>query len=399
LSLRIKLIFLGILAVVASIIKPPLSLYQYPISLWSPLEFIAKNNRWICIGISLFIIIILLGRTRYNLSAFYSLIALHFLFLLKNSMSIFFESLPFFVGFMSMLIANRAMAFQAIKSIEKAKEIWLPVTSASLLFIAINSIQYYINPSATFLVSGRYHGVTSNPLMFALSSAIIIPALLYQYHRSSIKFKLIYIISFIILLYFIYLTGSRLGLIIIVLSVALFYRSKYSAALNFAIALMLVLAIWTIFSENIIELGNSRIFTFKNTRADVWEWQLKTILKYPLWGIELDYGKRLEFGENSYFAAGVAGGFPGIILIGIFTFSIIAKLKRLLTCERVVGWRPETSLAISILGTCLVAAFGEGFFLGIFTFPLILLIYTVSISDALVMQLLSQKKETFYHKK
>ena len=243
------------------------------------------------------------------------------------------------------------------------------------------------------LVGERYHGITSNPLMFALSASIIIPTLLYQYKIAAKKFKWIYIISFISMAYFIYLSGSRLGLLLVFFSVSMFYRSKFISTMNFIIPLLLVLALWTSFSENVFISKNARIFSTESNRVQVWANQVDLVWENPLWGVDLGSGERLGFGENSYLSAGVAVGISGIFLIILFAFKIVAKLKKLLACERVVGWQPETSLAISILATSFFAAFFEAFFLGIFTFPLILLIYAMAISDGLVSRALYENNQ------
>ena len=392
-TLRNNLFFLGLLAVVASIIKPPVEITHYPVSLWFPLEYIANNNRWICIGICLIILITSAGKVKFTLSGFVSLAGLQFLFFLKNYDAIYLKSILLFVGFLLMLLATKATASQALRGIEKKNGLWVPVKLASFAFIIINVLQYYINPVATMLVGERYHGITSNPLMFALSASIIIPTLLYQYKIAAKKFKWIYIISFISMAYFIYLSGSRLGLLLVFFSVSMFYRSKFISTMNFIIPLLLVLALWTSFSENVFISKNARIFSTESNRVQVWANQVDLVWENPLWGVDLGSGERLGFGENSYLSAGVAVGISGIFLIILFAFKIVAKLKKLLACERVVGWQPETSLAISILATSFVAAFFEAFFLGIFTFPLILLIYAMAISDGLVSRALYENNQ------
>ena len=137
---------------------------------------------------------------------------------------------------------------------------------------------------------------------------------------------------------------------------------------------------------------NSRIFSTENTRSYVWKSQLEQMAEHPLLGNPLNPGGRVEFGENSYFAAGAGVGFFGFLLAIAIAGWAINRIWALAQIERTMGWRPELALPVAIISSCLVGSFFEAVLLGIFTFPLICMLYTIFASDVLIRRFeMSQK--------
>jgi hypothetical protein len=189
---------------------------------------------------------------------------------------------------------------------------------------------------------------------------------------------------FLIIIYFINLSQSRLGLLVMALSVTFFFRGKVQKLFNFILPALVALMIMVLLGGGETIAVNARLIDPESNRADVWAVQLDRIIDNPFLGHPIGEGQRLGFNENSYLAAGVAVGVFGLILMGFFATAIFRRISDLRLQERRIGWHPVNAFCISLLGTSLVAAFFEAFFLGIFTFPLISAIYIAAVSNQLL---------------
>lgn len=386
--------FFAVFIITTAVTPPPGLNEENLIPLWGPLERIRADNRWICTAFASGLIAMCLNHgsrfaARGSGSLVILLLALHSLILVKNVAAVGLVALFYFTGLIVMISATRLVAGKTVADQPPGKtDCWKPLVVASFGFLAANLLQYLINPAATMVVSNRFSGITCNPQMYALATAVLVPALLFQYandHR--LVSRAIVLFAFFVLVFFVVLSGSRLSLLLSAFSVLMFYRAKLAQLAKFALPVVLLAVLFLMFGENLPLDPESRIASTTNTRSDVWQRQVDGILAHPIFGQQLEAGQRLGFGENSYLAAGVAVGLPGLFLVLGVAFLILRQLLSLMQLEHRLGWRPELALPIAVLSACLLGAFFEAFLLGIFTLPLTALLYTVFISEAMIQRL------------
>ena len=375
---------LATLVVVAAICPPNVAEWETLIPLWGPLEHIRSNNRWICSGLVILLILLAMSRgvggfTQGGWKLIIPLAGLHGLVFAKNFGAVREQAFYFLGGAILLMMATALTAGMMKERARQAtaKPAWWPLVLAAFGFIGINLIQYRLGPDATMLVSNRFSGVTSNPQMYALSLAIIVPALLYQYTSDRrLWSRALVLAAFLAALYMALLSGSRLSLLLSGLAVLFYFRAKIMQLAIFLIPAVIAAMFWLHYHEAIPTDPDSHITSLENTRSQVWSDQLALITQHPLFGKPLAPGERMGFGENSYLAAGATLGVPGLLLIGAFAFFLAGLIVRLIRLEQVKGWKPELALPIAVLATCLVGAFFEAFLMGVYTLPLTALLYT-----------------------
>jgi len=383
-------LLLAVLATVASIMPPPGYMPSDLIPLWGPFEYIRSNNRWICCGFSgLLVILSMLSQRRLGMASIpigaWLLVGLHLLIFLKNLSGDPTQVGLLLLAFVVMLGATTLIASGWASEAKPISRVWMPLSAASLGFLAVNAIQYRINPEATMLIGDRFSGTTSNPQMFSLAIAIIAPILLYQFTKTGNASRKVAILAACLMLgFFIILTGSRLALLLTLFSSLVFFRQKILGLTAFLIPLIAATTLWTSWVQEIHLDSTERIFSTDNTRGMVWQSQLESLIANPLWGVPLGASGRVGFGENSYLAAGVGLGIAGLLLVLAFTAWVVQRIWTLVQIESKTGWNPELALPIAILSSCLVAAFFEAVLLGVFTFPLITMLYTATASEVVV---------------
>ncbi len=398
---NLVLFLLAGLAVVASI-NPPLGFLGSEFGdsappLWGPLQTIRSNNRWICVFLSGGLLVLTFallrggkGRWPAGLAA---LLFVHILIFAKNGYADLFGSIPLLAGF---VLASSAVALVATRVATDASpvgRIWTPLVWASFGFLAVNLLQFRMGPEATMVVGGRFHGVTSNPQMYALSTAIIAPSLLFDYTRTKPTFpRWLTLLAFCVLAYFVYLSGSRLSVLLTTVSVLMFYRLRILKLAMFVVPAVIIATIWISGGEKVLLVNepldsrgeSARILSLEDTRSHVWIALVEKIFEFPISGEPIPEGARVGFGENSYLAAGAALGLPGLIGVLVFAGWLIAQVIAMMRLEGRLGWRPELALPVAILSTSLLAGFFEAVFLGIFTFPIITVLYCAFASHALL---------------
>jgi hypothetical protein len=380
------------LVIAAAINAPPTSpeaVDHY--SFWGPFQKISDENRWICSGLALWLIAICFS-TRFQRShsgwgrVALLLVGLHLLIFAKNFLAIGPSALFFLIGLVLSLESTQLVAWRMRLNANPALyNYWWPIVLASVGFLALNMIQYGINPAATMQVSDRFHGLTSNPQMYALTTAIMVPALLFQYTRDKrVIPRLIILSTFLVLVFFALRSGSRLSLLLSTVSILMYYRTRVRHLLTFAIPVAILALILLLNDKGLPLDSSSHLKSTDNTRSDVWSIQVQEILSHPLFGQPLMPGERLGFGENSYLASGATLGLAGLSLALGLAFTVILQVWALMNLEAKFGWSPQTALPIAILSTCLIGAFFEAFLLGIFTFPLMAMLYTSFIADTMI---------------
>jgi hypothetical protein len=372
------LVTMGLLIGISSIVKQPPSYAGIePLPFWGPFEFLADYSREIGTLLGALVLVwvgpsmTVLSKTSFILG----LLLTHVTIFLKNTYSGAPDSTLLFFVFLLLLISISSLAGNMRRS-SAGFHASIPLILGSLFFMGITIWQFLINPLAMLQPGGgeRFSGMTSNPQMFSLCLSIVIPTMLFLYYRfPSYRFVALIFLPFAV--FFAYLTGSRLAILITVLSVLLFYRSKIGRFFILLLPTILLAMIFFSGSEVDTQSQTDRYLSFENTREHVWVAQLSRFFENPLTGRPLPQGSRVGFSENSYLASGDSLGIVGVISLGIIVAFLIGRLRLMLRMERSHGWQPETALVASIIGTTMVGGIFEAVFYGIFTMPLIALVY------------------------
>jgi hypothetical protein len=255
------------------------------------------------------------------------------------------------------------------------------IAIVGLIFITLNAYQYYLNPEAVTFLHGRFLGTTGNPQHAAVLLAATIPCLMFLFQRiptwNFVKF--LWMMVTIGVMYFLFHTGSRTGLLMGAISILLFYRNNGGAWLRLTIALAFIAAIVLPFldptnltsSVGIDTSVSSRYSSFDNTRTDVWNALWRVFTENPIFGAPL-YSDRLNYGENSWLSAAANLGLIGFIpmmLMGWESLKVIWQLN--LLSQRKPAYFFQASMVIAGLGSMLVGSFFEAFLLGNITFALL----------------------------
>jgi hypothetical protein len=255
------------------------------------------------------------------------------------------------------------------------------IAIAGLIFVVANTYQYLINPHAITYVHNRFLGTTGNPQHAGVLLAATIPCLMFLL-QSTPGWKLaksLWLVILIVTIYFLFLSGSRTGLIMGGISILLFYRNNGGAWFRIILLLAICAALVLPFiqpetlssSSTGIDASVSDRFTSSNdTRASAWSGMLSGFSNNILFGIPLQ-GERLGYGENSWLAAGDQLGLVGfipMILMGWESLKLIWQLNQLSNRDSYYFF--QCSAVIAGLGSMLIGSCFEGYLLGNITFSL-----------------------------
>jgi TM2 domain-containing membrane protein YozV len=255
------------------------------------------------------------------------------------------------------------------------------IAVVGLIFVVVNTYQYAINPDAVTFVHNRFLGTTGNPQHAAVLLAATIPCLMFLIQTSSRwNFaKFMWVVVLIAVMYYLFITGSRTGILMGAISILLFYRNNGGAWLRIVIGLAIFAAVIIPFlepqalssSSAVDPTVSSRFSSIDNTRADVWNGMWKGFQENPVFGAPLQ-GDRMGYGENSWLAAGAGLGLIGFIpmmVMGWESLNLMWKLNQL--SQRQSYYFFHCSAVIAGLGSLLLGSIFEAFLLGTITFSLI----------------------------
>lgn len=271
------------------------------------------------------------------------------------------------------------------------------VALAGLLFVWINTFQGVINRNAIVFIQGRFSGTTGNPNHAAVFLATVFPALLYQVTKSKQnKVRLFWMATAALAFYWLLISGSRTGLIMVVISFLLFFSNKVLPLLIRIIALCFAVAAFHFLFPGIIDFAiitetigwdqmAARLERNSegglDTRAEIWQIQFNYFKRYPIFGAPVD-GDRIIFGENSWLGVASQFGWIGLIpmlFFGIGTSYRIVKLwgKRSLLPQ----FSNQFSLCFAGLIALMIGSVNEAYLLGSLSFPIMSLITYLILSE------------------
>ncbi|WP_309741525.1 hypothetical protein [Chamaesiphon sp. OTE_20_metabat_361] len=262
------------------------------------------------------------------------------------------------------------------------------IAVVGLIFVVANTYQYALNRYAITFVHSRFLGTTGNPQHAAVLLAATIPCLMFsiQSHPRWNFFKFLWLVTLLIVVYFLLLTGSRTGLLMGIVSILLFFRNNGGAWFRVILFIGISAALLLPFlepdslttSSGIDSSVSARFASTENSRESAWFWMWNSFTNNILFGEPLR-GDRMGYGENSWLSAAANLGLTGLIpmiLMGWESIKLIWQLNQLGNRQRYYFF--QTSVVIAGLGSMLVGSVFEAFLLGNITFSLLaFLIYLV----------------------
>jgi hypothetical protein len=250
--------------------------------------------------------------------------------------------------------------------------IWVDVLFAGVVFY-----QFRINPEPMIFLHGLLMGMTGNPQHAAIMLMAIVPCILFFLLSSNSKFwqKILCTIFLLLTIYLLLQTGSRTGLLSLMVGVFIFFGQRSSAQKKFLYILALLAILVFTFID--ISVASSfvpeKLISLQDTRTQVWQSMWQRFLLNPLFGAPLQ-GDRLGFNENSWLAIAATTGIIGLIPAILFAYQCI---KFAMELHRIGNRNPSHRLHCDMvtagISSLLVGSIAEAYLLGILTFALLAL--------------------------
>ncbi|WP_375471069.1 O-antigen ligase family protein [uncultured Nostoc sp.] len=274
-----------------------------------------------------------------------------------------------------------------------------------VMFSIACTYQGAFNMYAMTFNQGRFLGTTGNPIHASILLSVTIPSLIFliESRRRWDWVKFLWIAFLFVNAYFLFLTGSRTGMIMCITSILLFYRNRVGMLLRFGLIIGLILAIILSFihpnsGTTDYTLLTDRFVSGGNTREGVWQNMWNGFINNPLFGRPLD-GDRLGFGESSWLATADTTGLLGLIPLIMMG---LGCLQMMLQLHKLGVKKPEqflhTSTIIAGLSSILIGSLGEPFLLGNLSFPVMSLMIYLSLGKYLLDVDEVQKKYSLWQK-
>jgi len=322
--------------------------------------------------------------------AFFFIIILQVLVVFKTIIygNIFFAFLTILLfGVVIYMMVNGPSRW--IQTEEDARKAIWSIAIVGVIFIIANSYQAYIDWLPITFTQGRFLGTTGNPQHAAVLLAATIPAINYQFEKYLGLEKWFWLITLVLSLYGLYLTGSRTGMLIALLALIIYYRRRIR---NLLLWILLIIPLSSIIiNETFIteesvgsETLTERYLNVEDTRTMVWEAQARAFNQYPVFGAPLK-GERFRYGENSWLAVAASFGILGLIPLVIFGWLCLQMMLKLNKLSQLDPKHLRLyQLVISGLFSLLVGSYLEAYLLGNITFPLLCIFLYLIIGNFLI---------------
>jgi hypothetical protein len=302
-------------------------------------------------------------------------LAMFLVFQLVLSLNIAFRS-DFSRGAVGMLLDLYAFFLFGV-AIPHALQTWDDVisyvrgiASFGVIFAGLNLLQFFVKPSA--VVAARFEGTTNNAQLVGQICAMGLLPLCYLLVRSGkARFERpLLAATAAMLVIMLTWSGSRTGVIMAVVGLALLFRARLSrlAVAGVVIALFALLAAKIIFPEK--QIISEHLFSTGNTRSAVWTTLLHRFFENPFIGVMSN--ETGGYGESSYLAVasslGVMGLIPFLLALAMIGWSLnhLRRLRSHFADSLLVD------LVIATLVQCAAGAIFEDYLLGILTVTLLM---------------------------
>jgi hypothetical protein len=255
------------------------------------------------------------------------------------------------------------------------------IAMVGVIFGVANGYQALIDKYAIIFIHGWFLGTTGNPHHAAILITATIPAFLFLFFHNEKHSPMRWIwAGFLALAIFgLFMTASRTGTIVAVVSVLIFFRRRGGNLLQIVL-IFAVIAAFVLPSLSPTDLDTSELLSPTasklsdldiSTRTGVWGGYWGLFLKYPLFGAPF-VGDRLRFGESSWLGVLGSMGLVGAIPMFMFGWSSLQMIFKLDHLSKI---RPDyylkCSFVMSGLLSLLVGGISEAYLLGNLTFSLL----------------------------
>jgi hypothetical protein len=255
------------------------------------------------------------------------------------------------------------------------------IAMVGVIFGVANGYQALIDKYAITFIHGWFLGTTGNPHHAAILITATIPAFLFLFLHNEKHSPMRWIwAGFLLLAIFgLFMTASRTGTIVAVVSVLIFFRRRGGKLLQIVL-IFAVIAAFVLPSFSPTDLDTSELLSPTasklsdldiSTRTGVWGGYWGQFLKYPLFGAPF-VGYRLRFGESSWLGVLGSMGLVGAIPMFMFAWSSLQMIFKLDHLSKI---RPDyylkCSFVMSGLLSLLVGGVSEAYLLGNLTFSLL----------------------------
>ncbi|HEX8913974.1 MAG TPA: hypothetical protein VF796_16615, partial [Humisphaera sp.] len=237
--------------------------------------------------------------------------------------------------------------------------------------------------SGAAFAGGRLYGPTCNPNWMAANMGFTIPfslALATAPGRSVVT-RTTYGVLVAVAVVLVAATGSRMGMLLIVVGFVAFFRTRLGPlALTAGLVAIGVFALLAVVGKEFSE-SHERLASFHDTRSETWRTLLLIFASSPVFGQGGGQGA-----ESSYFAIAAGYGFLGLVPLGVFLWAfgrgaaIALRARPLLGNDTVLA-----DLVIASAAGCFAIWLGEGSLLGYLT-DHIVAVYCVMALMAVVAQ-------------
>jgi O-antigen ligase len=266
--------------------------------------------------------------------------------------------------------------------------IW-SLAMSSVIFVLACTYQGIFNMQAMML-QGRFLGTADNPQQTAILLATTVPCFMFLI-KSNKKWGLVkafWIATLFLAIYFLFLTGSRTGVIAALASILCFYGTRLTELLRIGTFTGVALGIFLSFmNQGLVTsyaLLTNRYTLGENTREATWTFMWNSFIDNPLFGVSLE-GGRLGFGESSWLAAASTTGLLGFIPLVMMALSCLKMILRLIQLS---NRRPiyllQCTTIIAGLVSILTASFSEAILLGNLTFSVMAFLIYLSLGKYLL---------------
>jgi hypothetical protein len=289
-----------------------------------------------------------------------------------------FLSAATFGGLVLMVIMGPSQWLQNEENFQLG--VWA-IAMVGVIFGVANGYQALIDKYAITFIHGWFLGTTGNPHHAAILITATIPAFLFLFFHNEKHSPMRWIwAGFLLLAIFgLFMTASRTGTIVAVVSVLIFFRRRGGKLLQIVL-IFAVIAAFVLPSFSPTDLDTSELLSPTasklsdldiSTRTGVWGGYWGQFLKYPLFGAPF-VGDRLRFGESSWLGVLGSMGLVGAIPMFMFAWSSLQMIFKLDHLSKI---RPDyylkCSFVMSGLLSLLVGGISEAYLLGNLTFSLL----------------------------
>ncbi|MGL6096654.1 MAG: O-antigen ligase family protein [Fimbriiglobus sp.] len=273
------------------------------------------------------------------------------------------------VGYTAVFVGNYIIFCYGITAWVRTREdaTWAirAIAAAPAMTLALCAIQVPVNYAALFSHQMRFEGMTGNPQHAAMMFGIALPATVYLAQTGDLgRMRVFWWAVLGLEVLALILTGSRTGLLMLLVLCGIMFRRYLPVAVFTAVAVYLILGVD---DSRGADQPLSYYTQRGNTREETWIRAIKGFMEEPLFGYQYFEGEMI-FTENSWLAmaysAGVAGLIP-MVAAAVFTVRVLRRARAVPGSDHHV-----VRMATALLAVVLIASMFEAFLLGAIVFPI-----------------------------